>query len=242
MRLKSLIVAAGLLAIAAPAAAFQAGATPACRPPANLTPSPVLTPRADEVVSGVTNAFYLLALNWTPQWCAEGGVGASANEMECSQAFGFSLHGLWPNGADKPYPRYCRPVGGLDATTVRQMYCRTPSVVLLQHEWQAHGPCAFETPKAYFGQAAKLYDALNLPKIEAIAPDKLTAGAVRNAFIAANPAFRPQDVFVATTRGDALAEVRLCYDLKYRPAACPGGNGAPDGVHIHLAPSRTGAF
>jgi len=194
------------------------------------------------VVSGVTNAFYLLALNWTPQWCAEGGVGASAKEMECGQAFGFTLHGLWPNGADKPYPRYCKPVGGLDAATVRKMYCRTPSAVLLQHEWQAHGPCAFDTPKAYFAQAARLYDALKIPKIEAIKPDRLTAGAVRGAFVAANPAFRPQDVFVATTKSDALAEVRLCYDLKFRPAACPGGNGAPDGLRIHLAPSRTGAF
>jgi ribonuclease T2 len=237
MRL-TLILAALVSAIALPAMA----AAPVCSPPTGLAPAPALTPQADEVVSGVTNAFYLLALNWTPQWCSEGGVGATTKEMECGRPFGFTLHGLWPNGADKPYPRYCRPVGGLDAATVRQMFCRTPSPVLLQHEWQAHGACGFDSPKAYFGQAAKLYDALKLPKIEAIAPASLTAGAVRSAFVAANPALKPQSVFVATTRGDALAEVRLCYDLAYKPAACPGGNGVPDGVHIHLAPSRTGAF
>ena len=122
------------------------------------------------------------------------------------------------------------------------MFCRTPSPTLLQHEWQAHGACGWTDPKAYFGQVARLFDQLKLPKVEAIAPDRLTAGAVRTAFVAANPSFAPQDVFVQTARDNALAEVRLCYDLKFKPTACPGGNGAPDGVHIHLAPSRTGAF
>ncbi len=231
-----------ILAAALWGAALPALARPACSPPTGLTPAPVLAPDPAEVVSGVTNAFYLLALNWTPQWCAEGGVGASAKQMECRRAFGFSLHGLWPNGVDKPYPRYCRPVGALDAAMVRKMFCRTPSPVLLQHEWQAHGACGFADPKAYFRQAAKLYDALTLPRVEAIPPGRLTAGAVRAAFVAANPAFTPRAVFVQTTRGGALSEVRLCYDLAWRPAACPGGAGAPDGVPIHLAPSRTGAF
>jgi ribonuclease T2 len=231
-----------ILAGALSSAGLPVLAAPACAVPPNLSPALVRSPRGDEVVSGVTNAVYLLALNWTPQWCLTGGSGASASEMECNQPFGFTLHGLWPNGLGKPYPRYCRPVGGLDAATVRQMFCRTPSPTLLQHEWQAHGSCGWTDPKAYFAQAARLFDQLRMPKIEAIAPGGLTAGAVRAAFVAANPSFRPQGVFVQTARDNALAEVRLCYDLRFRPTACPGGNGAPDGVRIHLAPSRTGAF
>lgn len=237
MQFQALILAAALAAAGPPALA-----APACAVPSSLSPAPVRTPPAEEVVSGVTNAVYVLALNWTPQWCLTGGSGASAREMECNQPFGFTLHGLWPNGVGKPYPRYCHPVGGLDAATVRQMFCRTPSPTLLQHEWQAHGSCGWTDPKAYFGQAARLFDQLKMPKIEAIAPGRLTAGAVRTAFVAANPAFEPQDVFVQTARDEALAEVRLCYDLKLRPAPCPGGNGAPDAVRIRLAPSRTGAF
>ena len=231
-----------ILAAALSAAGLHAQAAPPCTVPQVLSPVPARSPPADEVVSGVTNAVYLLALNWTPQWCLTGGSGASAGEMECRQAFGFTLHGLWPNGLGKPYPRYCRPVGGLDAATVRQMYCRTPSPTLLQHEWQAHGSCGWTDPKAYFAQAARLFDQLKMPKIEAIAPGDLTAGAVRAAFVAANPAFNPRGVFIQTARDEALAEVRLCYDLQFRPTACPGGNGAPNAVRIHLAPSRTGAF
>ena len=162
--------------------------------------------------------------------------------MECDRPFGFTLHGLWPNGAAPPYPRFCHPVGGLDANTARQMFCRTPSPTLLQHEWQAHGACGWTDAKAYFGQAARLFDAVVIPKIETIPADRLTAGAVRAAFIARNPAFAPQDVYIQTTRAEELTEVRLCYDLKFKPAACPGGTGAPDRVRLRLAPSRTGAF
>jgi ribonuclease T2 len=224
------------------AAASSAAAAPVCAPPANLTPAPVIVPPADEVVSGVTNAVYLLSLNWTPQWCRTGGAGATASQMECDRPFGFTLHGLWPNGATKPYPRFCKPVGGLDTATVRRMFCRTPSPTLLQHEWQAHGSCGWNDPRAYFDRASRLFDQVVMPKIEAIPADRLTAGAVRSAFVARNPAFAPKDVFVQTTRSEELTEVRLCYDLTFKPTTCPGGNGAPDGVRIRLAPSRTGAF
>src|SRR5258708_246072 len=150
MRLPSLILAAAMSAASLPALA-----APACLPPANLAPALVVTPPAGEIVTGVTNAFYLLALNWTPQWCRTMGVGTTAQKMECAQAFGFTLHGLWPNGAARPYPRFCRPVASLDTSTVAEMYCRTPSAELLQHEWHAHGACGWGDPKAYVNRAAK---------------------------------------------------------------------------------------
>jgi len=237
MRLPPLILAATVAA-----AALPAFAAPACSPPPNLAPAPVLNPPPDEVVTGVTTAYYLLAISWTPQWCRTIGQRGTEQQVECDRPLGFTLHGLWPNGSAPPYPRYCRPVGGLDADLVRRMYCRTPSAELLQHEWQAHGACAWPDARAYFGQSAKLFDRVALPKVETIPAGNLTAGAVRAAFIAKNPWLRRETIFVATTRGEDLTEVRLCYDLAYKPAACPGGNGAPDGVRIRIAPSRTGAF
>jgi len=237
MRLSSLFLAAALSAAALPVLA-----APACSPPANLAPAPVLTPRSDEVVSGVTTAYYLLAISWTPQWCRTVGQKGTEQQVECGRPLGFTLHGLWPNGSAPPYPRYCRPVGGLDAGLVRRMWCRTPSTELLQHEWQAHGACGWRDARAYFGQSAKLFDQVVLPKVEAIPAGERTAGVIRAAFVAANPWLRPETIFVATTRADDLTEVRLCYDLKYQPAACPGGNGAPDGLRLRIAPSRSGAF
>lgn len=238
MRLSPLLLAAGLSLVAA-----RGLAAPACAPPPSLAPAPALTPRPDDVVSGVAVAYYVLALNWTPEWCRSGGSGATAKEMECARPRGFALHGLWPDGAHPPYPRFCRPAGQLDAAVVRQMYCRTPSPVLLQHEWQAHGTCAaWPDARAYFAQAAKLYDGLSIPRIERLRPGRLDAGALRSAFVQANPALRNDGVFVQTSRRGDLTEVRICYDLTFRPAACPGGNGAPERVRLELAPSLTGAF
>ena len=47
-------------------------------------------------------------------------------------------------------------------------YCRTPSAELLQHEWQAHGACAWPNAAAYFADSARLFDHVVLPKVEAI--------------------------------------------------------------------------
>jgi ribonuclease T2 len=205
--------------------------------------APALTPRPEEIVKGVPVAYYVLALTWTPEWCRSGGSGATAKEMECARPLGFTLHGLWPDGAHPPYPSFCKPAGALDPALVREMWRRTPSAVLLQHEWQKHGTCAaWPDAKAYFGQSAKLFDRIVLPKVETWAAHDRAAGNLRAAFIDENPWLRPETIFVAATRRMELTEVRLCYDLAYKPAACPDGNGVPDDVLIHIAPSRTGAF
>jgi ribonuclease T2 len=62
------------------------------------------------------------------------------------------------------------------------------------------------------------------------------------AFVQVNPSLRSDDIFVQTRRGGDLTEVRICYDLKFHPTACPGGAGTPDHVRLEFAPSRTGAF
>jgi ribonuclease T2 len=234
----------GLIAVLA-AAILPAAARAAepCQVPTGLTPAPAIQPPSEEVQAGVVNAYYLLALNWSPEWCRTNGQGITGQRMQCEgQAHGFVLHGLWPNGVAKPYPRYCRPVGSLDLATVRQMFCRTPSPELLQHEWQAHGSCGWRDPKAYFRQEAALYDRIVMPRIEAIPPRELTAGAVRRAFIARNPWLSPDKIYLQVDRAGRMTEVRLCYDLAFKPMSCMGGIGTPDAISIRLTPSATRAF
>jgi ribonuclease T2 len=239
MRPKRLIIAFVLAMALGPAVA---AAGPACRPPTDLAPAPALARPPGEIQKGVVIVSQLLAINWTPEWCRTNGQGITAQRMDCDRPAGFTLHGLWPNGVGKPYPRYCEPVGGLRPATVRRMYCRTPSAELLQHEWAAHGACGWTDADAYFAQAARLFDRVALPRIETIAPGDLTAGAVRRAFMARNRWLKADMIFVQTDRSDRLTEVRLCYDARFRPAACIGGTGTPDAAHLQLTPSATGAF
>ena len=37
--------------------------------------------------------YWLLALTWTPSWCAAEGAW---DERQCQRGLGFTLHGLWP--------------------------------------------------------------------------------------------------------------------------------------------------
>jgi ribonuclease T2 len=240
MHLKRLGLAAVLTAAILPAVGRAADS---CQVPGGLAPAPVIQPPPDEIQAGVVNAYYLLAISWSPEWCRTNGQGITGQPLQCEgQGRGFVLHGLWPNGVAKPYPRYCRPVGGLDLATVRQMFCRTPSPELLQHEWQAHGSCGWPDAKAYFRQAAALYDRILMPKIEAIPAGELTAGAVRRAFVAKNPWLSPDKIYLQIDKAGRMTEIRLCYDLSFKPMSCVGGTGTPDPIALRLTPSATRAF
>ena len=233
------VLSAVALSLALSGAAW---AEPACRLPPDLAPWPVATPPADEIAD-VPVAFHLLAVSWAPAWCETNGRGSTSQRLDCDGPDrGFFLHGLWPNGRGKPYPRYCAPVGGIDPATVRRMYCRTPSAELLQHEWQAHGGCGWTEASVYFRQAARLFDRLKMPRLETIPTSTLTAGAVRRAFVVRNPWLRPDMIMVAADKQGRFAEVRLCHDLKFRPAGCPGGAAPADDTPLRLPPSRTGRF
>jgi ribonuclease T2 len=220
---------------AAPSAVEVAGAT--CEVPADLTPARPYTPPADEVAADVPVAFNMLAVSWSPQACRSGKDYPDARYQCAQNQFGLTLHGLWPNGADNRHPRYCAAPGpAILAATVRKHFCMTPSPSLQQHEWAAHGTCGWDSPEAYFEQAAQMWNGLNKPDLEAIPAQRLTAGAIRDAFVAANPGLPREGVFIATTEG-WFREARLCYSRDYRPMRCPRGLGAPDRERLKLAPT-----
>lgn len=210
--------------------------TQTCAVPADLaSAAPYAVPEAERIADE-PSAFNMLAVSWSPEACRSGKDYPDPVHQCGQNQFGLTLHGLWPNGADRRHPRYCSAAGpAIKIETVRQHFCMTPSPTLLQHEWAAHGTCGWETPEAYFAQASMLWNALVRPDLEAIAPDQLTAGAIRDAFARANPDLPRTAVYVAATDG-WFREVRLCYSTAYHPMACPSGLGVADDVVLRLAP------
>ncbi|RTL15087.1 MAG: ribonuclease T, partial [Sphingomonadaceae bacterium] len=83
---------------------------------------------------------YTLAITWAPQFCHEHARDASAR-FQCGSGnrFGFTLHGLWPDGVGKDWPQYCQATPLLSRQVIQQNICSTPSAQLLQHEWSKHG-------------------------------------------------------------------------------------------------------
>jgi ribonuclease T2 len=222
-----------LASLAILAAMIASPAAAACQPPRGLAPAPAYAAPAGEIARTPT-AFYLLAIAWGPEWRrTEGQIAATAQKLDDIGARRLFLHGLWPNGEGPPYPRYCRTVGTIDPATVKAMYCRTPSVELLQHEWQAHGSCGWDNPAAYFADARRLYDGLKIPTLRG---PTLTADEIRQAFLKRNPQLRADGVIIADRDG-RFSEARLCYDMAFKPRACPAGQGVKAETSLILTPA-----
>ncbi len=211
--------------------AFPVLAQTTCNLPPAISAPPAPRVRADEIVRNVPVAYYVLALSWSPEWCRTR-TASRYDTLQCrDNRFGWVLHGLWPNGIGPRHPAYCGEPVQLPAATLRKYLCATPSASLLQHEWAEHGTCGWKTPDAFFTQSTALYAALKRPS-----PARArTAGDLRTAFSAANPGFPRNGIFVGTRSG-RLSEVRVCYDLAYKPRACPQ-RGAPDATAIMVTPS-----
>lgn len=173
---------------------------------------------------------YTLALTWAPGFCrAHGDEPRNAFRCDGSNRFGFTLHGLWPDGYGKQWPQYCARTDILPATLIRKTMCATPSEQLIQHEWAKHGTCMKTTPDAYFARSTGLYAALRYPDMDALSRQPLTVGEFKRAFARANRAVPASAIRVTTTRDGWLDELWLCLDKRYRYERCKAGTGgAPD--------------
>ena len=181
-------------------------------------------PSAEQPARNVPITSYTLALSWAPEYC-HGARGQRAADPECRlavQRAGFTLHGLWPDGAGQDrWPQYCHPVTILSEAQLRAGVAATPSPQLLQHEWAKHGSCMGSDPVAYFTEERRLYGQVALPDMRALARRRaLRAGDIASAFARANPQLPASAVRVHANKRGWLEEVWLCLDRRRRFAAC----------------------
>lgn len=170
---------------------------------------------------------YTLAISWSPNYCRTAGDRPGA-ELQCRDGrFGWTLHGLWPDGTGAEWPQYCRPARLLSQPVIRRGLCATPSAQLMQHEWAKHGTCmAGETPASYFRRSNALYGRLRYPDMEALSRrDNLTAGALAAAMARVNPGLSPDMMRVTADRQGWLDEIWLCLDKGFRYRRCPAHQG-----------------
>jgi ribonuclease T2 len=183
-------------------------------------------------------AGHVLALSWSPEFCR---FRANADEHagQCrDNRFGFVLHGLWPQaaGADEvsDHPRNCAVAPPVSKALVREHFCMTPSAKLIQHEWHAHGTCAWSSAEAYFADARRLWERTARPDFRTRPVPVATAKDIRDDFVALNPGLPRAAIFVDRSNNGWLKEVRLCMDLHYAYTPCDGGVGAPDAAPISV--------
>jgi ribonuclease T2 len=205
-------------------------------------PLPEGTPQALPVGQGFD--FYVLALSWSPSYCADRAV-ASREPSQCSGArpYAFVVHGLWPQ-YETGYPRSCRTnQRGPDQALVREMLDIMPSTRLVAIQWERHGTCSGLSAPDYFQVIRAASQRIQIPIAyrNMSAWQRVSAGEVEQAFIAANPNMNTDGIAVER-KDNLLREVRLCLTKALVPRACPevDRGGETDRVRLALPPVRGG--
>lgn len=167
---------------------------------------------AAELPLGSGFDFYVLALSWSPSYCAS--TGDRANRQQCGgeTAFRFVVHGLWPE-FETGYPENCKTKQPLDLprSVSDEMLDIMPSTGLVRHEWTTHGTCSGLTQADYFATTRKAFGKVAIPEEYASASTYATPAPqdVETAFIRSNPGLT-NDAIAITCDRHFLRDVRIC--------------------------------
>ena len=165
--------------------------------------------------------YYVLALSWSPSWCALEGDARNSPQCEAGTGHGWILHGLWPQ-FEEGWPSYCK---GSERNPSRSMTRAMADITgtdgLAWHAWNKHGRCSGLSAEGYFEASRAAYEAVNRPQVfrELDRAVTLPASIVEEAFIEANPALEP-DMITVTCRSERIQEVRLCLTRDFEPRTC----------------------
>ncbi len=166
--------------------------------------------------------YYVMALSWSPNWCALEGDARDAPECDRGEARAFTLHGLWPQYEDGGWPSYCR-TGERDPTRGESaaMADVTGSPGLVWYQWKKHGRCAGLSAKTYYNTLRRAFASIRIP---AVFPQidrrlKVPAEVVEGAFLEANPGLTRDQITVTCDQG-MIQEVRICLTKDLAPRRC----------------------
>lgn len=170
---------------------------------------------------------YTLSVSWSPEYCASR-MTSPKDHLQCGGAvgeFGFTLHGLWPDGVAEKWPQYCTPARLVPDAVIHDNLCNTPSVQLIQHEWEKHGTCMEHDPASFFRKSSKLYRALHFPDMTGFRGKTVAALTFQQAFADANKGMKADQMRLNVGKDGWLQEVWLCLDTRFQYRTCPASQG-----------------
>ncbi|MGE0281257.1 MAG: ribonuclease [Rhizobiaceae bacterium] len=184
--------------------------------------APIIAASKVREVSEQPFDFYVLALSWSPSYCAA--AGSNANQQQCGarRSYSFVVHGLWPQ-FEKGFPADCKTdMPRVPDDLVRSLYDIMPSAGLIGHQWRRHGSCSGLAMEDYFAKVRAAREKIAIPA-DYRRPEtarKVDPKAVEAGFIDVNRGLVPEAISVSCDDG-YLSEIRLCMtkDLAFRP--CP---------------------
>jgi len=165
--------------------------------------------------------YYVLALSWTPTWCAVEGDARASRQCDPGQGFGFTLHGLWPQ-YEAGWPAHCPTVQRAPSRGRTAQEADIYSTAgLAWHQWRKHGTCTGLTADDYYALARLAYERVERPALlrDLDRAVTLPASVVEDAFLDADPTLAADGVTV-TCRAGRIREVRLCLTRDLEPRRC----------------------
>jgi ribonuclease T2 len=170
--------------------------------------------------------YYLLALSWSPEFCATPAGQRPDKKEQCDHPRGFVVHGLWPQN-ERGHPEDCGPADHVPAAAAAPALTADPPMPpgdpgLLDHEWSKHGTCSGLDMPGYFRTIKSAAERVKIPgefrqaqRISGADPEAIKAG-----FVAANPGLAGDMLQVIADRQGDLKEVRVCFDKEIRFRSC----------------------
>ncbi len=176
------------------------------------------TARAEGERAGAFD-YYVLALSWSPNWCALEGDARGAEQ--CEQGFGWVLHGLWPQ-YEAGWPAYCptaEPAPSRAMTAAQADLFGAGGAAWYQ--WRKHGACSGLSAAAYYRMARDAWTLVNRPAVlrKLDRTVKLPAELIEAAFLEANPDWSA-DMVTITCKAGHIQEARICLTRDLEPRVC----------------------
>ncbi|MFX0542877.1 ribonuclease T2 family protein [Roseovarius sp. S4756] len=165
--------------------------------------------------------YYVLALSWTPTWCALTGDARGAPECDSSADAGWTLHGLWPQ-YHRGWPTFCPTAERPPSRAMTEaMSDIMGSGGLAWYQWKKHGRCTGLSAPTYFALTREAWGRITPPDLfkKLTRPVALPARVVEEAFLKENPALEP-DMLTITCKEGRIQEARLCLSRSLHPVPC----------------------
>lgn len=165
--------------------------------------------------------YYVLALSWSPNWCALEGDARNSPQCDARHDHGWILHGLWPQ-FHRGYPSYCqtaqRPPSRIMTNDMSDIM---GTGGLAWHQWKKHGTCTGLSAPAYFALSRDAYATVTRPAVfRKLTKDvKLPAAVIEEAFLQANPTLE-KDGITITCKAGHIQEARICLSRDLKPVPC----------------------
>lgn len=165
--------------------------------------------------------YYVLALSWSPNWCAREGDARGSDQCHPRHDFGWILHGLWPQN-ERGWPSFCQ---GAQANPSRRQTSEMADIMgtggLAWHQWNKHGRCSGLEATDYFKTSRDAFNAVTRPEVlrRLDTSVRLPARVIEEAFLEVNPSLS-SDMITVTCKDNYIQEVRICLTKSLSPRTC----------------------